>query len=246
MLKSKILVLGLCCSAFLPMQALADEDKGFYLKAGYGSSFNNPALESDKKNYTFEDAVEIENIEWDLKLDDSSGFDVGFGYDLGKTRLEFLYSSQTLDVKRTLVQTTEVPGIHVGVDTSGDLETDSYILSINRDFPSGNGFTPYVGLGAGFTSISQDAVNLDLVDIEDAFDVELNTDNEEILDAYDETVFTYQVKAGLAKAITEKTELYVEGAYSKTSDYSTGSGNQQIDWKGLGMYSARVGLTYKF
>ncbi len=95
-------------------------------------------------------------------------------------------------------------------------------------------------------SISQDTVSLNLVDIEDAFDKELNTDNIEGLDGYDKTVFTYQFKAGLSKELTEKSELYIEGAYSKTGDYSTGSGNQEIDWKGLGMYSARAGLIFKF
>ena len=57
MTKIKTLALSICCTTFLPIQVFANEDEGFYLKTGYGYSFNNPALDSNKKNYTFEDAV---------------------------------------------------------------------------------------------------------------------------------------------------------------------------------------------
>ncbi len=41
----------------LPALAESENEKQFYVKAGYGMSFNNPALTSEPKHYTFEDDV---------------------------------------------------------------------------------------------------------------------------------------------------------------------------------------------
>ncbi len=179
-------------------------------------------------------------------MDEDSGYDLGFGYDLGEYRLEFLFSRQKADSERLLHKTSEVPNVHVGVDVEGDVTVSSYMLSINKDFSMSIGFTPYVGIGGGLVSINQGQIIVALDELEDAFDVELNADNQEALDGYNERVAAYQLKAGLTKSISQDTELYAEASYTKTSNYKTGTGGQEIKWNGLGMYTARAGLVYKF
>ena len=59
-------------------------------------------------------------------------------------------------------------------------------------------------------------------------------------------VFAYQVKGGIAKSLSEKTELFGEVSYLGTEGHTAGSGDTEIKWKGINLIGTRIGFRFKF
>tara|TARA_B100000161_G_scaffold258660_1_gene223826 strand:+ start:113 stop:850 length:738 start_codon:yes stop_codon:yes gene_type:complete len=232
----------IAAGSFFLSSVKAEEENKFYVTASGGTSFFDGA-NSEKENYSINGTSA--SVGWELELEDEFGYDVGIGYDLGKTRLELSVSLQDTNVERTSLNATySGTSAIVGVATKGDAEATSYLFSLNRDFPSDSGWTPYIGAGLGMTSITTNDVTIQTGTLGDALGVNLGTTA--ILKGSTAEVFAYQVKGGIAKSLSEKTELFGEVSYLGTEGHTAGSGDTEIKWKGINLIGTRIGFRYKF
>ena len=221
---------------------LKADESNFYISGSGGIGFLNQA-ESEKKDYSV-DGTTV-SIGWELDLEDKFGYDIGIGYDLGKTRIEFNVNQQNTNVERTSVDATySGTSAIVGVSTNGDADATSYLISINRDFPSDAGWVPYLGAGIGMSNITTKDVTLNTGTLGDALNVDLGTST--ILKGDSTTVLSYQLRGGIAKEISKKTDIFGEVSYLGTEGNTAGSGDTEIKWKGINVIGTKIGFRYKF
>lgn len=111
------------------------------------------------------------------------------GYNFGNTRLEGEVAYQKTNTdKITLLGTTW--------DANGDISALSYLVNGYYDFTNSSAFTPYLTAGLGFAKIKW------------------TEDNE----SADDTVFAYQVGAGVGYALSKNVTLDVKYRYFATAD----------------------------
>ena len=226
--------------AYSPAQA--DENSRWYITAG-AQKANIEDLGSDKDNYTIDD--DILSTEIELELENGTGYGVGVGYELGSDlRVELNYTKIDTEVDWTFFNAT-YSGVSaaVGFDTSGDAEAETFMLSMNKDFPSDGGWTPYVGAGIGRTNIDVNDVTFDATELGDALEVDLGTTT--ILKGDSNTVWAYQLRGGIAKDLSNKASLYAEVNYNVTDGFKGGEGATEISWDGLRSLGYGVGFRYK-
>ena len=228
-------------SIFAPHSLKAGESK-FYVTGSGGVGFLNEA-KSKKENYKIQS--ETLSLGLELDLENKSTFDVGVGYDLGKTRIEFNVNQQNTAIERTSFDATLSGATAiVGVSSKGDADATSYLITANRDFPSEGGWTPYIGAGIGMTNVTTKDVNAETGTLGDALNVNLGTTT--LLKGDSATVFAYQLRSGIAKEITKNTDIFGEVSYTATEGWSAGSGQTKIDWKGISVIGTKIGFRYKF
>lgn len=139
-------------------------------------------------------------------LDDEIEFDAGynvgaaFGYDYGMARLEFEIAYRQADI-----DTIQVDGINFNGD--GDFSATSFMLNGYWDLETGSPVVPYFGGGVGVANV---AVN-DVSFFDPAFGEVRFADD-------DDTVFAYQLAAGLAFALNPTMSLDLGYRYFGTSD----------------------------
>lgn len=231
------------CLAFIPFSsASAEETRKWYFTGGAAAT-TIPDVESDKDNYTVNS--EVLSTSHELDLQDSKGYVLGIGYQYGdNTRFELNYSMQDTDVEGYLFNAT-YSGVTASVGTSatGTAEAKTYLLSVNRDFPSDNGWTPYVGAGIGRINIDVSDITVDLTELGDALEVDLGSTT--YLSGDSNSVFLLQLRSGVAKEITDRTSLYGEINWNRSGGWTAGSGATAIKWQGLNMFGYGMGFRYK-
>ena len=67
-----------------------------------------------------------------------------------------------------------------------------------------------------------------------------------MLSGSDNTVFTYQLRAGIAKDVSKNTDVFAEVSYTGTSGISAGSGADKIEWEGVDSIAIKGGARYRF
>ena len=145
----------------------------------------------------------------DWKASNGSGsgdieYDTGFlvsgaiGYKFGMPRLEaeILYQSNDAD------QLNTVGGTPASVD--GDISSLAFMVNGYIDFANESSFTPFIIVGAGVANVEFD-------------DLRYTSSGTKIIDD-DDTVFAYQVGAGVAVDISENFILDFKYCYFGTSD----------------------------
>jgi len=162
--------------------------EGLYLSGNIGAS----VLSDADLEETFEGITETAVLEFDTGLN----FGVAFGHDFGSGRVELAvdYKPHKLDRFNDVTVT--------GVGSLGDFEARGKIHALSV---MGNGFydiqlnspvTPYIGGGAGFTHIRFDESDITAND----------------------TVFAYQVGAGIGYHIDSESVLDIGYRYFAASD----------------------------
>ena len=215
----------------------------FYVTGSVGLS--NPGdIESDRKDATLNgNSGSFKAL---LEYDDAAEYSIGIGYFLSpETRLELNYSNSNYDLSKVGINGS-FNGANGEAMTPAkqDASVDSFILSINQDFPYSSGWKPFVGAGIGFSSVSVDDTKANLTAIGNI--VNVNLGNETILKGSNETVFTYQLRAGVAKDVTKNADVFAEVSYTGTSGISAGSGANKIDWDGVSSIAVKGGARYRF
>jgi len=150
------------------------------------------------------------------------GFDAGYGvgiaggYDFGVVRLEGEAGYRKNDVDTFSEAGHEYPA-------SGDVTAMSLLLNCLVDFETGTNFTPYAGAGIGMAQ------------------VEIN----EGADSEDDTVFAYQLVAGIGYTIVENVALDVSYRYFATANpaYGEGGGETEIEY---GSHNFYMGIRFSF
>ena len=243
--KSAAYAFALLAAASLP-HSKAEEVKDlskWYVTGSVGLS--NPSdVESEKDNFSFNsNSVSTQYI---LEHDDGAEYTFGVGYYLAPdTRLELNYTNTNYDLNKAGIDgTLNSTQATVKIPANHDASVDSFILSINQDFPYSNGWKPFVGAGIGFSNVSVNDTTASLTALGNALGANLGT--ETILYGSDNTVFTYQLRGGVAKDVSKNADLFAEVSYTGTEGFSAGSGASKIDWKAVNNISIKAGARYRF
>ena len=111
-----------------------------YLLAGEGKPYFTASIGGSQVG-----DIDVTGIDSDIEFDSGSSFDIGIGYDFGKTRLEGTYQRHQTDGASWL-----------GFDIDTDAVSDSFLGTIYRDFRDEKLWSPFIGASLGFSSVEID------------------------------------------------------------------------------------------
>ena len=142
---------------------------------------------------------DIENTVLTLESDSGLAFGVAIGQGFsGNLRLEAELAYQKNDLDKA-----SVSGLGSAV-IDGDTSNTALLLNGYYDFKNESAFTPFISAGIGMAKVEVSNIVLPGVGLATSSD--------------DDTVFAYQIGAGLGYAINEKVSLDVKYRYFATSD----------------------------
>jgi len=217
-IKSLLVAASISMAAIVSPAMAGEEDKGFYLKAGYGFTNIDSA---DNCDYT---STPCTVGTYYLK-DDNNSWDLGLGYDWGNSiRSEFTYQKSNYKLKE-YAGTNNTRYAATG-DT--DVEVTSYDFGLYYDFEQlglGN-FTPYAGIVYGLST----------------GDVGTHTVDSTTVTGGDDDVNKMVYTLGLTYEVTNNVDVYGEASYI---DYEN-SRIKDNDYKNLEGVGATFGLRYRF
>lgn len=163
-----------------------------YAEGGYVSGNIGAAILSD---IDVTDST-VPGLTVELESDTGLAFGIALGYGFDNNmRIEGELAYQKNDVDK-------IGAFGVSVDANGDTSSLAFLLNGYYDFVNDSALTPFISAGIGFAK----------VEIND-FSVMGVT-----LGSEDDTVFAYQVGAGVGYAVTEKTTLDLKYRYFGTAD----------------------------
>ena len=215
--RRKLLTAGLICASFstalvgeIGSPAKAEDDKGWYLSIGGGAS-------------------SIQDVDWDwssysgeLQHDSGFSFEMGFGYDYGRSRGELTWVRNTGELDAI---TVDQAGTSVSV--SGDTYTNGLMASYYYDLTDDDDskFTPYIGAGLGISRTNWDDITVAGTNLGDSWVQH----------------WAYQLKVGTTMEVSETNDLYIEGVYSGQPGFE----DDGLDWGSVNAWSARAGIKFK-
>ena len=131
----------------------------------------------------------------DMEFDPGLGLDVAVGNDFGAFRIEGELTYRTNDIDQFTTRGVEL-------EADGDVTALSLMLNAFLDVENETPFTPYIGGGLGFASVSMNDVKVSGIAVNDE----------------DDTVVAYQIGFGVEYAVSEKISLDVGYRYYATDD----------------------------
>jgi len=136
--------------------------------------------------------MDMNNYIFDIEFDPGINLGAAVGYSFGKIRAEGEIGWQKNRVdKVTYGSYEETYNGHI------DLSNLSFLANGYYDFPNSSPFTPYVSAGIGFTYMKWE---------------------ESAYNDYDDTVFAYQIGAGIGYAINERLTIDAKYRYYGTAE----------------------------
>jgi len=176
------------CTMLLSISSIA-YSAGPYISGNLGLAI---ASDSDVTDST------VPGITLDIESDSGLALGVAVGYGLGNnTRIEGEIAYQKNDLDKASL-------LGVDVDLTGDTSSLALLLNGYYDFATESAFTPFISAGLGFAKVEINDFNVPGSGLPSSND--------------DDTVFAYQVGAGVGYAVNEKTTLDVKYRYTGTSD----------------------------
>ena len=174
----------------------------------------------------------------DVSVDGYSG-SLDLGYDTGYAltvavgrKVEYVRLEGELGYRATDMEGYNYTDSSITASLGGDVKALSFMVNTYFDINTGTSFTPFIGGGIGFANIDAEVTGT------------LEEDGEVVLEGSegdDDTVFAYQVIAGVAFAMTDNTFLDLSYRYFATSDPEFG------DIRGeYGGHNLMLGLRYSF
>jgi len=160
--------------------------------------------------------------------------EAGLGYDFGSVRTELTYiynnsSLNSLDVS--------VAGVGINAPLSdGNVNSNSVMASVYIDIPTNSRWVPYVGGGLGYSNISWGAYRTNLPSNGGLIG------STRIQNPGSQGVLGYQGKVGLSYLANKKTDIFVEGVYQGTSNFTIDTSNADP----LSSWGARLGARFRF
>jgi len=206
------------------------------------STISSPLLAEDNLNpiyakvgagmiWTSEIDVEDTDITGTLESDDSAlNLNFGLGKEIGNYRVEGSYNQNQIKI-----DTLKVGGLKGSYSPEVEVDAKYYQLNVLRDFNKEKKFSPYVGVGVGFSSINIDEQS-DVVQ-----DVQGFSENAEI-ESEDDSAFSYSLTGGVSYNINKSASFYTEATYIKTTKIELGV----LDLNDLSQTLISGGLRYRF
>jgi opacity protein-like surface antigen len=113
------------------------------------------------------------------------------------------------------------------------------MLSGYYDIQTKTKFTPYVGAGIGYTSVTLPSQNR----VTGTYTVNGNSGTGWIdYGGGSGSAFGYQAKVGVSYAVSKPADVYVEGTYQG----NTGTTINNLNLSALNLFGVRAGLRYRF
>ena len=172
----------------LSLSVFAYGAEGPYVSANLGLAI---ASDSDLTDST------VPGITMEIESDMGVALGVAAGYDFGKARIEGEIAYQQNDLDKASL-------LGVEVDLTGDGTSLALLLNGYFDFENDSAFTPFISAGLGFAKVEINDFNVPGSGLPGESD--------------DDTVFAYQVGAGVGYAINQKVSVDVKYRYFATSD----------------------------
>ena len=116
-----------------PTYLLANEGKPYFTASIGGSQVGD---------------IDVQDISSDIEFDSGTSFDIGIGYDFGKTRLEGTYQRHQTDGASWL-----------GFSIEADVVSDSILGALYYDFRDEKKWSPFIGALLGSSSVEIDGVS---------------------------------------------------------------------------------------
>jgi opacity protein-like surface antigen len=241
-------LLAIAGLASLAAPALAQDNtspransKGAYVTAGVGGGWSS----SPSLNYT--ESGRIGGTAYTgtgsgtSSLGGGVAVDAGLGYDFGNSiRGEVTYVLGSYAVGNTAYSGNLSAGgtTYYGngnIAASGNVSTNSVMFSGYYDFKSKSKFTPYVGGGIGYTSVSIPTMPASVT-------VNGSTYNNLTVDGGSASAFGYQAKLGVSYAVSKPADIFGEVIYQG----NTGVTINEVSYGPLNAFSVRAGARLRF
>lgn len=187
----KRMTTGAAAVAILVGLAAPASANGWYASGSFGLS-----LTEDHEFDTGAGTVETE-LDSGLVLSGAAGYDYGLISNNVGVRAEIELSYRDASVDSHSVGGTALP------QPGGDLSSTALMVNALADFNPEGRITPYVGVGLGFAQVQYEGYSIQGVP--------------EVLDDED-TVFAYQLIAGVGYALTQGIDLTAEYRFFATED----------------------------
>jgi len=203
-----------------------EDSKGFYGTLGLGyAAYQDIGLS---------ESILGQPVKGSLAVTGGFAGEAGLGYDFGSVRTELTYiynnsSLNSLDVS--------VAGVGINAPLSdGNVNSNSVMASVYIDIPTNSRWVPYVGGGLGYSNISWGAYRTDLPSNGGLIG------STRIQNPGSQGVLGYQGKVGLSYLANKKTDIFVEGVYQGTSNFTIDTSNADP----LSSWGARLGARFRF
>jgi len=143
-----------------------------------------------------------------------------------RTELTYIYNNSSLNSLDL-----SVAGVGINAPLSdGNVNSNSVMASVYIDIPTNSHWVSYVCGGLGYSNISWGAYRTALLG------------STIIQNAGSQGVLGYQGKVGLSYLANKKTDIFVEGVYQGTSNFTIDTSNADP----LSSWGARLGARFRF
>jgi len=227
--------------------SISKDTKGFYVTAGVGAAWaTNPSI-SDAQNGSVAGVNYSGVLTGTQNLGGGVAAEGGLGYDFGNNfRSEVTYVLNSFSVGSTTVSgnyrltggfTGNLP-VSANVDASGTINTNSLFASGYYDFRTKSKFTPYIGAGLGWTSVSTPSLPYSGTATVQGVTTRFSGTS----DSGSASALGYLAKIGVSYAVAKPADIYLEGIYQG----NTGVTISGTEFGALNSFGARAGIRYKF
>jgi opacity protein-like surface antigen len=199
MKKTMLLTAGCTLTVLCALPALAAEKAtGPYMSGHLGVTMPSDTTLTDST---------VPGVSLEVEYDSGLALNLALGYKFGPTRLEGEIGYQKNDFDDVTVSIAGVGSAslkNAGVPFSGDVKTTSFLMNGYYDFTNDSAFTSYLTAGLGLAKVK---ASFDLPSVGYS-----GSDSD--------TVFAYQLGAGVEYALNQTVSLDVRYRYFATSDPS--------------------------
>ena len=185
----KTFVLCACCSLMISLAPLAHGADGPYVGGHIGGAL---ADDADVSN------ANLAGISAEIQMDMGLALGIAAGYTFGSTRLEGEISYQKNDM-----DSVGVDGIG-SAPLSGDMTSLAFLINGYYDFKDDGPVSSFISAGIGMANVEVDNLNIPGSGLPNFSD--------------DDTVFAYQIGAGIGYAVTKQITLDLKYRYFATLD----------------------------
>jgi len=195
-MKIKLLTIA-CCATILSISTIANSAEGPYVSGNLGL-----AIPSDSDIDSG-----LKGIGLTLESDEGLAFGAAIGQEFtGNIRLEAEIAYQENDLDKAKVSVLGLGS--ADLEITGDTSSLALLLNGYYDFKNESAFTPFICGGVGMAKVDVSGIT---VTVPGWWSGPVTTSD-------DDTVFAYQIGAGLGYAVNEKVSLDVKYRYFGTSD----------------------------
>jgi len=183
----RIAILGVVCSMLLSLSSIA-YSAGLYVSGSVGVAVPNDSEVTD---------ATLPGITMNIESDMGMALGAGIGYAFTD------YMRVEGEVAYQMTEFSKANLLGVDLDLTGDISSLALFLNCYFDFVNTSSFTPFIGGGVGVAKVEMNELNFPGLGLPSSSD--------------DDTVFAYQVVAGVGYAVNDTVTIDAKYRYFGTS-----------------------------